>query len=350
MRVWASMVLGAGLLAAEQPKVDTWDQMNRREIFVRSSETIGWDLKALATAPFDYPKETGWFLGGSLVLVTVDRPLTEAWQRQVEPNVNYNMGGLWRSRSGGLAGSDTWLVATLPVWYFSSLAADSGKGQAAVLLGTKAVLYSYLVSHVVLKTAFARERPNPALGLNPPESPKTYCPWVWGNYHRPYFDSRPDGTGFPSFHATLYASVATVFAEVYNTPWAPSGLALLLFGADLKGHQHWVSDMASGTALGIGLGKVVVRQIRTSPKAPRADWPGLCSRGATCRAEQALWSDLSGSLRLQRPCAFHHASSGHHRTLPTASFDRLNESDFRRSPCGLVPTPGKPAPTHSLGL
>lgn len=288
MRIGVAMVLGLQLLQAQTSEKHPFDSLGAGEILSRGLGTMPDDLRALAVAPFEHPKTTGLFFGGVVLLVALDRPLTEGWQKQVEPRVDYRMKGLWTSQTLDIKGPDTWLLASLPAWYFGSLAAGSGKGQVAAVLGTKAVLYSYLVSHVVLKTAFARERPNPALGVLPAEAPKTDSPWAWGRFHRPAFGESGQGTAFPSFHATLYVAAASVFAEVYGQGWIPYTLAAVLYGSNLKDHRHWVSDQVAGAAIGIGIGKTVVREFRGVPQG---------SRGSVAWSVQP-WTDLQTSAGL----------------------------------------------------
>lgn len=269
MSLKALALIGTLGLSAQSTEGPDLDALEPGTVWRLTFRTVPRDLTALARAPFDHPKAAGLWAGGLLLVVAADRPLTEAWQKQVEPRVDYTIHGLWEGDRGGIAGADTLLVASLPAWYAGSLALGSGRGQVAALLGVKAATYSYVVGHLVLKTAFARERPNPTLGLAPPDAPFTDSPWRWGQFHRPYLEARPEGTAFPSFHATLYASVAAVFAEVYGTPWIPYGVALALFGADIRGHRHWVSDLVAGAALGVGIGRTVVREFKGAVTTPR---------------------------------------------------------------------------------
>ncbi len=291
MKVAVLLLLGAGLLKGQE--APSFANLSSGEILSRAFSGVGGDLKALTLAPFEHPKATGLFAGSALLLVAFDRPLTEGWQKQVESRVDYHIQGLWEGRES-LGGADSWILAALPVWYFGSLATGSSRGQVAAVLGVKAGAYAYLVSHVALKSLFARQRPNPTLGVMPAVAPKTDSPWAWGRYHRPYMGSESDGTGFPSFHTTLYASIASVFAEVYGHPWIPYGIAAVLFGADIKGHHHWVSDMAAGAAIGVGIGHVVVREFRgvSSSRRGAVAWslqPWADPRGSAGVAVRAVW-------------------------------------------------------------
>ena len=81
---------------------------------------------------------------------------------------------------------------------------------------------------------------------------------TWGHLHAPEWGAALEATSFPSFHYTLYASVARVYAKMYHNNWLPYGIAALLMGSDFKGHHHWVSDAVVGSIVGTEIGNVVV--------------------------------------------------------------------------------------------
>ncbi len=279
-------LLVAGLLPAQDRPLD---DLSPKEILSLAFKTVPEDFTSMATAPFRYPQETGLIAGGLLVLVAADRPLTKAWQQHVEPHVNYQIKGLWKSSGGISFGVDTWLVASLPAWYLGSLTFDSSLGQTAAVLGVKAAAYTYLIDHVVLKTVFARERPLNDLASGASDPGHTDNPWSWGHFHQPYFGERPyEPTAFPSSHFAIYFAVARVFHEVYDTPWIPYGVAMVGLGSQIRGHMHWVSDMTAGTLLGLGIGHTVVQNFR-----------GAASKkiGKVAYSIQP-WTDLQGQAGL----------------------------------------------------
>lgn len=147
--------------------------------------------------------------------------------------------------------------------YAGSLIINNKKGQIVATNAIKSVTYSYLISHLVLKTIFARNRPQRRINDNEPViAPWTKNNWDFGNFHTVYTDSKVYGTAFPSFHATFYYSVAKVFQMEYNNYWIPYTIATGVFLSDIKGHNHWVSDILVGGLVGTIIGKSIVTSSR----------------------------------------------------------------------------------------
>ena len=245
--------------AAEAAAANPFEGLRAGEILQRTFATVPDDLYGMLRAPFDHPGGTALVTGGLLALVATDKPMTRAYQR-LEPTGKPK--GLWDTSVRG-TGPDTYLVALIPTTYLGSLAAGSSRGQVASLLSAKALVYSILVSQITLKSLTGRRRPNDDLNSGKAATlPFTDDPWDWGHAHRPYFNPNSDGTAFPSFHATLWASVAQVVHEVYDIPWVlPYGVALLGFSVGQK-HNHWFSDIVAGSLVGMGIGHVVVREFK----------------------------------------------------------------------------------------
>jgi hypothetical protein len=68
-------------------------------------------------------------------------------------------------------------------------------------------------------------------------------------------------TAFPSGHATAIFSIASVFADQYESPWAgvlAYGLACLSAWERISDDKHWASDVFGGMVLGTVVGKSVV--------------------------------------------------------------------------------------------
>ena len=86
----------------------------------------------------------------------------------------------------------------------------------------------------------------------------TTNPLDFGNYHGVDLLSDAYGTAMPSFHTTLYFSVARVYAGVYDNYWVPYSVAGVLFASNIKGHRHWVSDMVAAAFIGTVIGEVVL--------------------------------------------------------------------------------------------
>jgi hypothetical protein len=233
--------------------------MKAGEILGRTFSTVPDDLLGMLKAPFDHPGGSALVTGSMLALVATDKPTTRAFQR-IEPKDQPR--GLWDTSVRG-TGFDTYLMALIPATYFGSLAVGSSRGQVASLLSAKAVVYSVLVTQITFKSLTGRRRPNEDLNSGQPAvRPFTDDPWDWGHVHEPRFNPKSDATSFPSFHATLYASVAQVISEVYEIHWIfPHAVALAGFMTAGK-HNHWFSDIVAGSLLGIGIGHVVVREFK----------------------------------------------------------------------------------------
>ena len=134
--------------------------------------------------------------------------------------------------------------------------------QEAGLLTVKAVVESYVVSHIVLKTLAARHRPARPLGDysqtdRDSQYPFVHSPLDFLNFHVPYLHSNAYGTGFPSYHATMFFAFASVNAKVFDNKWIPYGLATTALLYDIRGHNHWVSKLVAGAVIGEFIGKVV---------------------------------------------------------------------------------------------
>ena len=251
---------GDGELNAPDPaKKNPFKDMKAGEILARTFTTVPDDLYGMLRAPVDHPIGTAVVTGSLLGLVATDKTTTRAFQR-LEPKGMPK--GLWDTSVRG-SGPDTYLMALIPTTYLGSLAVGSGRGQVASLLSAKAVVYSVLISQITLKSLTGRRRPNEDLNSGAPAvRPFTDDPWDWGHAHEPRFNPKSDATSFPSFHATMWASVAQVVHEVYDIHWAfPYAVALLGFSTGGR-HNHWVSDIVAGSLLGMGIGHVVVREFK----------------------------------------------------------------------------------------
>lgn len=129
--------------------------------------------------------------------------------------------------------------------------------QEAGILTTKAILGSYVVSHLVLKTVFGRHRPNQPLKGGELVEPFTRDPWDFFNWHPVYFDSDAYGTAFPSWHFALYFAIDRVMRLQFANVWIPYTLSMFPRLYEMDGHRHWVSDMVAGAAIGTFVGTVV---------------------------------------------------------------------------------------------
>jgi hypothetical protein len=78
----------------------------------------------------------------------------------------------------------------------------------------------------------------------------------------------------PSFHFTMFFSVARVYARSYDNYWLPYVVAAGMLGSDITGHRHWVSDMVAGALLGTFIGNRVYdsHMKRKNTSGPLSNW------------------------------------------------------------------------------
>ena len=127
----------------------------------------------------------------------------------------------------------------------------------------KAMTYSYLFAHLIGKTLTGRMRPYSDLSTcSGDPGPYTCDPLDFGHWHAPSFDQAQFGTSMPSFHFTMYFSVAQVYARSYDNYWLPYVVAAGMLGSNITGHRHWVSDMVAGGLLGTFIGNRVYDSYR----------------------------------------------------------------------------------------
>ena len=219
------------------------------------------DAVGLITRPF---QDRGTALrGGGLLLglIATDGWTTRQFQEHLEPwgedirsRIEFPSlyGDLWFA--GGIDGYAYTAVAGM---YAAGVFTQNVKLQEAGILTAKAILESYVLSHLVLKTAFGRHRPNQPLKGGELVEPLTRDPWDFFNWHRVYFDSNADGTAFPSWHAALYFSIARVMRLQFDNVWIPYTLSMFPLLYEIDGHRHWVSDLVVGAAIGTFVGTVV---------------------------------------------------------------------------------------------
>jgi len=218
-------------------------------------KVIPKELKSIVVFPIKHVNPTIKFIGISLVLVTIDKPTTKF--------VQHNFDNAIKVRFKNVLGSDDYLITGLLALYGGSILFKYEKGQKAALGSMKATLYSFLYTQLVLKTVFARQRPNSNLS-HPTldESPRTINNWDFGNFHRPYLSSKTYGTAFPSFHFTYTFAIARVLQRTFHNTVIPYSLAIGINMINFSGHHHWVSDMVAGAMIGTMIGSIVTGGIK----------------------------------------------------------------------------------------
>lgn len=220
------------------------------------------DFKLMGNTLSKNWKRTGLFAGGILSLVAADKITTGFLHHSIEPKLQYSLPNITfiNSPLNWTEGNNSYIFYPILGLYASSLALNYSKGQRIALHASKSVVYSFLISHVILKTLFARNRPQRPVGDSSPAiEPWTKNPWDFGNFHRPYFNSQIGGTAFPSFHASFYFAVAKVFQMEFHNYWIPYGFVAGVFLAEIKDHNHWVSDIVFGGIIGTIIGHSIVK-------------------------------------------------------------------------------------------
>lgn len=249
---------------------ESYGKWGRWNVVKNTLGTIDNDAVEIIKRPYNNPKRDD-NLARLAMLIAVDAQSTALFQQYVEPMdvlirpyVSFpSLYTQYPAINRWTGGVDGYAYTTITGLYAAGLITGNDRMQEASTLATKAIIESYVVSHLVLKTAFARHRPARPLG-NQSETdrdsqyPFVHSPLDWFNFHRPFFHSDAYGTGFPSFHATMYFSIASTMSRVYGNRWLPYSLCVGALLYDIRGHNHWVSELVMGAVIGEFIGKVVV--------------------------------------------------------------------------------------------
>jgi membrane-associated phospholipid phosphatase len=205
-------------------------------------------------------KRSALYTAGIIGLIAVDKHTTGFLHDKIEPNINYSLPALDPNETiPYVKGNDAYIVYPIIGLYAGSLIFNSEKGQVASVNAIKSLAYSYVITQIVLKTLASRNRPQRKINDDKPVvEPWTKNPWDFGNYDNIHFEHGGSGTSFPSFHATSYFAIAKVFQMEYNNYWIPYTFVTAVFLADIKSHEHWVSDLLVGGLIGTIIGRSVV--------------------------------------------------------------------------------------------
>ena len=227
-------------------------------VFVDAMSGIGGELGDIVTFPVRDPASFGAFALGVGALMLVDKPTTKLYQETLVPvGERFDLPKLVDVNNFTVDAQ--YLALGMAGTYAYGLAANDERAQVAALLATKAVAYSYLTSHLVLKTAFGRVRPVKDLaGHEGGTGDFSTSPFDFFKSTGPHLDTHPYATAMPSFHFTMYFSTARVYSGVYDNYLIPYGIAAALALQSAEGHNHWVSDMAAGALIGTGIGNVIL--------------------------------------------------------------------------------------------
>jgi len=230
-----------------------------------SFNTIPSDFVYLGKEFSDDWAKTGYYAAGILGLIATDKITTKAFQN-IEKNIDYRLPNLTPhflrgSRNMWLNNQEnTYLTYPIIGIYIGSLITNNEKGQFVGTNAFKAIAYSTLITQVTLKSIFGRNRPEFPLNTNTKGYPFTNDNWDFFNgRENTILFSDPKGTAMPSLHVTAYFALAKVLQMEYDNYWVPYGLMTVVFFSNVKGHQHWFSDMVAGGIVGTLIGRSIVR-------------------------------------------------------------------------------------------
>ncbi|MEJ2017348.1 MAG: phosphatase PAP2 family protein [Maritimibacter sp.] len=227
-------------------------------VLVESLGGIDHEMFQIASYPLRDPATFGAFALGIGGLMLVDRQTTTAYQ-EIFPPIGEQLGLPSLTNISFLTADEEWTAAAMLGTYAYGIAANDERAQVAALLSAKAVAYSYLTSHIILKAALGRKRPVKDLaGHSGDAGVYTTEPFDFFNWNGIHLNSTAAATGMPSYHFTMYFATARVYSGVYDNYLIPYALAGALALQSAEGHNHWVSDMVAGALIGTGIGNVVL--------------------------------------------------------------------------------------------
>lgn len=228
----------------------------------------GEEMAEVGLFPFREPVIAGAAALGIGVLMANDYKLTAYYQDKVEPLFDWFTPGPIIPRDAApflkrISYEDQYMLAGMGLTYAYGFAFNDERAQVAALLSAKAVAYSFVTTQLVLKPLFGRMRPVPNLssfkGGEPAARRIGYStnPFQFGKAPGIQINGRR-GTAFPSYHYTQYFAVARVYSGVYDNSWVPYLIAGAAAVSNIRGHHHWVSDMAAGAVVGTVIGQSVL--------------------------------------------------------------------------------------------
>lgn len=216
------------------------------------------ELGQIVSFPVRNPKTAAAFVLGTAALISVDRQTTAFWQDKVEPAFSgFSLPPLLASRN--ISAETQYVIATIGLTYAGGLAFNNERAQTAALLSTKAIAYSYITTQLILKPVFGRLRPVSNLSTFTGD-PDIYTtdPWDFGHGGGIPWTGGAYATSMPSYHFTQYFALARVYSGIYDNKFWPYLAAGVISVANIRGHNHWVSDMVAGAVIGTGIGNLIL--------------------------------------------------------------------------------------------
>jgi membrane-associated phospholipid phosphatase len=206
-------------------------------------------------------KKTGYYVGGIVGLITVDKVTTNFLHKHLEPNLTYALPDISfvnnTSSHKWLVGENAYMSYPIIGNYLFSFITNKEKGQYASINALKAIQYSTIITQLGLKTVFGRNRPHRPLSETA-IAPWTNDNWDFFNKRKEYLFASPEASAFPSLHTTAYFAIAKVFQMEYDNYWIPYSFMSIVYMAEMKKHNHWVSDLVVGGIVGTLIGKSIV--------------------------------------------------------------------------------------------
>lgn len=208
--------------------------------------------------------KTGLYVLGTASLILTDKVTTRFLHQHIEPNVMYSLPNISvfskKTSFEGVVGNNAYMTYPIIGLYLGSLVSNKEKGQYVAMNAFKSLTHSLIISQLALKTVFGRNRPIRPLNTKD----QNIAPWTRDNLdffngREKYFEADEKASSFPSFHATAYFAMAKVFQMEYDNYWIPYGFMSIVFLADIKEHNHWVSDMVVGGLVGTIIGRSIVK-------------------------------------------------------------------------------------------
>jgi len=219
------------------------------------------DQKAIWTAPFHLHREDAKWMTpfgiGSMALITTDRITGDEmaeFDRQVKA-----------SRIVSYGGSTYGVGAVAATFYLVGRKTNDSRARETGLLSAEASIDGLIVSNA-LKGITQRARP------------------LTGRDRSEFFDG---GSSFPSGHSIQAWSLATIIANEYHdhraVQIAAYAAATAVSLSRFSGHQHYLSDVLVGSALGYGIGQYVYHAHHREPSDSGAEneplkasrWPAI---------------------------------------------------------------------------
>lgn len=196
------------------------------------------DLKDFGFTPTTLTKQVPWYLwlGPTLLLYAYDKPLTDAYQQNVDAALRQNFHAV-----NGPFHMDHNIYWGLSALYVMNDYYKNERLRQLTYLGGEAMIDGWFVSQT-LKFIIGRARPTSGEShLN------------WGR-----FDLRLFGpySSMPSGHATVYFAFSTILGKVYEREWLGDLAGFTYYFLEV-GHNHWMSDIWVGYLLGKAIGNYV---------------------------------------------------------------------------------------------